>query len=108
MCSGLEVTIYDGFKVAAPETPEPEPIPETTIEELAANALAARDQLLTVAAIRIAPLQDAVDLGLAIEADLVNLKSWKQYRVDLNRIRQQPNFPAEINWPPVPITDQSE
>lgn len=61
-----------------------------------------RDRLLGVAAIRIAPLQDAVDLDEATAADITLLKKWKQYRVAVNRTPDQPEYPKVINWPPEP------
>lgn len=61
-----------------------------------------RDELLQVAAIRIAPLQDAQDLGAATNAEKARLLAWKRYRVDLNRIDQQESFPATVHWPEVP------
>ena len=51
----------------------------------AANA-ATRDGLLRVAAVRIAPLQDAADLDVATAAETAALKAWKTYRVALNRV----------------------
>lgn len=66
------------------------------------EAIQRRDELLRVAAIRIAPLQDAVDLGSSTEAEAALLLSWKQYRVDLNRIEQQAGFPTVIDWPESP------
>lgn len=76
--------------------------PPPTNEELASAALAKRDSLLQLAAIRIAPLQDAVDLDDATPEDVALLKKWKQYRVALNRIQDQAGFPSEINWPVAP------
>lgn len=73
--------------------------------ELAAittSALSARDDLLRVAAIRIAPLQDTVDLEDATPDEVVMLKKWKQFRVALNRIEQQSGFPLTIEWPIAP------
>lgn len=67
-----------------------------------AMASAKLDELLTTAALRIAPLQDAVDLGDANDADMASLKAWKQYRVAVNRVREQPGFPASIDWPESP------
>lgn len=61
-----------------------------------------RDYLLKEAATRLAPLQDAVDLGSATAADKAQLLSWKQYRVDLNRISEQEGYPAEVVWPEPP------
>ena len=68
----------------------------------AGDVVARRDELLAVAALRIAPLQDAADLGKAPEAEAALLLSWKQYRVDLNRIEQQAGFPTVIDWPEIP------
>lgn len=102
MCAGLLVTVDGGFKVAPPIFPEPLPIPAPTPEELAMTAFAQRDQLLAVAAIRIAPLQDAVDLGRATPDAIARLKLWKGYRVDLNEIEQQDGFPLVIDWPVAP------
>lgn len=66
------------------------------------EAVQRRDGLLQVAAIRIAPLQDAQDLGKATEAESARLLAWKQYRIDLNRIDKQEGFPASIEWPEAP------
>lgn len=50
----------------------------------------------------IAPLQDAVDLDEATEAEAARLKDWKRYRVALNRLPDQPGYPVEIDWPAPP------
>lgn len=50
----------------------------------------------------IAPLQDAVDIDEATEAEAALLKEWKRYRVALNRLPDQPGYPAEIEWPASP------
>ncbi len=73
-----------------------------TPEQVLAEANAQRDLLLTVAGLRVAPLQDAVDLDIATASDTANLKLWKQYRVAVNRVSEQPGFPATINWPAPP------
>lgn len=87
---------YDGAGgFIAPPAP---PVPPPTAPEV----LALRDTLLAEAAIRIAPLQDAVDLDDATPAEIAALKAWKQYRVALNRIEQQAGFPASVNWPVKP------
>lgn len=102
MTGGMEVTIDEGFKVAFPPPPPPPETLPPTDEELAATAKAVRDQALAVAAIRIAPLQDAVDLDEATAEDVAMLKKWKQYRIAVNRIDQQEGFPSEITWPSEP------
>lgn len=50
----------------------------------------------------IAPLQDAVDLDEATQAEAAALKQWKRYRVALNRLPDQPGYPATIDWPAPP------
>jgi len=67
-----------------------------------ADAEQFRDELLRVAAIRIAPLQDAVDLGKATDAEVALLKAWKEYRIDVGRIAEQVGYPSNIIWPEQP------
>ncbi|MBZ6456684.1 tail fiber assembly protein [Pseudomonas fluorescens group sp.] len=78
------------------------PLPVPTAEEVLASALAERDRLLTIAALRIAPLQDAVDLDDVTTEETFRLKKWKQYRVAVNRVPDQLGFPGAINWPDEP------
>lgn len=80
---------------------EPPPLlpPAPSFEDLAAEAKAQRDKLLAIAANRMGPLQDAVDIGRATDEEVARLTAWKGYRIDLNRIEQQAGFPAEIQWP---------
>jgi hypothetical protein len=73
-----------------------------TPAQLMAAANSQRDSLLGVAGLRVAPLQDAVDLGAATDADMANLKLWKQYRVAVNRVSAQTGFPTTIDWPAPP------
>jgi hypothetical protein len=80
----------------------PAPIP--CAAEVSATALANRDVLLGKASLRISPLQDAVDLDTASATDIVLLKAWKQYRVAVNRITEQPGYPDSIEWPEEPTT----
>lgn len=87
---------FDGTTFGPPPLP-PVPPPPT-----AAEVLVQRDALLALATVRIAPLQDAVDLDEATSAEVAALKVWKQYRVLLNRIEQQPGFPATVDWPKAP------
>ena len=99
MQKGLAATIDGGFKVAPPP---PEPPPAPTKQEIAAATLYGRDRALSVAAIRIAPLQDAVDIDDATPEDVEMLKKWKQYRIALNRIQDQTGFPLDVSWPDEP------
>lgn len=59
-----------------------------------------RNDLLSKAAIAIAPLQDAVDIEDATEAELQELKAWKTYRVALNRLDL--TTAGDIDWPELP------
>lgn len=69
---------------------------------LAQEASATRSKLLADAAVRMGPLQDAVDIGEASDAEKDLLLSWKRYRVYLNRIELQEGFPKTIVWPQSP------
>lgn len=83
--------------------PPPQPIPlPPSADEIRGAALLERDRLLMAAAIRIAPLQDAVDEEVATPVEEANLKKWRQYRIALNRIDQQVGFPEIIEWPSSP------
>jgi hypothetical protein len=75
---------------------------EEESDALAAQASVTRDGLLSIAAIRIAPLQDAVDLGKATPAKAALLKKWKEYRIDLDDVPGQAGYPQTISWPVVP------
>lgn len=77
-------------------------VPPPSEAELIAMAETRRDELLRVAAIRIAPLQDAVDLDDATDAEVGLLKAWKQYRIKLNRLPDQSGYPSAIDWPAPP------
>ena len=50
----------------------------------------------------IAPLQDAVDIDDATDAEVLALKAWKKYRVALSRLPEQPGYPTDIDWPAPP------
>ncbi|HBJ6429519.1 phage tail protein [Salmonella enterica subsp. enterica serovar Veneziana] len=59
-----------------------------------------KSRLLQMASGKIAPLQDAVDLGLATDDEKVQLDEWKKYRVLVNRV-DTPTAP-KIDWPKKP------
>ncbi len=78
-----------------------------------AKALAAAEQLLAavsadlaqrraLADAAIAPLQDAVELEEATEAEAALLIDWKRYRVALSRLPDQEGYPEEVDWPAPP------
>ncbi|UVL54715.1 tail fiber assembly protein [Pseudomonas sp. B21-035] len=71
-------------------------------ESIRAEGLALREEKLAYASTRIAPLQDAVDLGEASAHEQEALLAWKRYRIALNRLDQQPDYPLSIDWPPSP------
>ena len=60
------------------------------------------DQLNAEAGLRIAPLQDAKELGVATLAELNKLEALQRYRIALMRLPQSEGWPAEVNWPEVP------
>jgi len=92
----LHVSVEDLPPTEVP--PLPEPTPEGALAQ--AQAEAARRRAIADAAI--VPLQDAVDLDEATEAEVALLKEWKRYRVALNRLPDQANYPTEIDWPAPP------
>jgi hypothetical protein len=83
----------DGF--AAPDT-------TPTEDDLRDAALAKRDSLLRDVALRIAPIQDAVDLGEATAQEVADLRQYKLGRIELSRIDKQAGYPASITWPTFP------
>ena len=72
-------------------------VPGPSPDEILAKNSAERDARLSVAAIRIAPLQDAVDLDKASTKDKSRLLTWKTYRVAVNRVDL-----VSPEWPSVP------
>lgn len=68
--------------------------------QLITEANATKSILLSKASEKMAPYQDAIDLGIATDKELKQLNAWKQYRVDLNRI-DTANAP-DIAWPEKP------
>ncbi|WP_334470405.1 tail fiber assembly protein [Arsenophonus sp. PmNCSU2021_1] len=56
--------------------------------------------LMQKASAAIAPLQDAVDLDMATEAERAQLVAWKTYRVLLNRV--DISKAPDIAWPEAP------
>jgi hypothetical protein len=68
--------------------------------DYAAQAEAKKTKLLTAAAAAIAPLQDAVELGIATDEEAALLTAWKKYRVLLNRV--DTSKAPDIEWPERP------
>ncbi|HHX3894349.1 TPA: tail fiber assembly protein [Citrobacter freundii] len=66
-------------------------------EELRAQAEAKKTELLSAAAVAIAPLQDAVDEGMATVEETAALSEWKRYRVKVMRVDT-----IKPEWPLLP------
>lgn len=64
------------------------------------KALKEKQSSMKLASEAIAPLQDAIDLSIATDKELMQLNAWKQYRVDLNRI--DTSTAPDIDWPEKP------
>lgn len=77
-------------------------IPCQTVEQLVKSVQKTIDYLLSKAELKIAPLQDAVDLGIATTEETASLTAWKTYRVAVNRVPTQSGYPTTIDWPPMP------
>ena len=70
--------------------------PAQTQEQYVFTANRIKSDLLAMATIAIAPLQDAIDLGEATDEEITSLKAWKQYRVAVNRVdTTQPIWPKQ-------------
>lgn len=71
-----------------------------TRDELVAQAATEKVRLLAEATTSMAPLQDAVDLAMATEAEETRLTAWRTFRVLLSRvdISMAPN----VVWPEMP------
>ncbi|HFZ1320505.1 TPA: tail fiber assembly protein [Klebsiella aerogenes] len=59
-----------------------------------------KQSLMSEASSAMAPLQDAVDIGIATEEEKITLEKWKKYRVVLNRLSV--NSSDDIEWPTTP------
>ncbi|MGJ0580457.1 tail fiber assembly protein [Xenorhabdus bovienii] len=75
-------------------------IPPPTQAERTRQSEAEKQQLMFRAREKIAPLQDAVDLEIATEAEKLALNEWRKYRVMLNRI--DCIMALDIKWPKQP------
>ncbi|EAX4620764.1 tail fiber assembly protein [Salmonella enterica subsp. arizonae] len=56
-----------------------------------------KSRLLQMASGKIAPLQDAVDLGEATDDEKARIMAWKKYRVQVNRVDTSSPI-----WPEIP------
>ncbi|YCI31331.1 tail fiber assembly protein [Erwinia sp. PK3-005] len=93
----------DAGKMIAPDA-DGRPIlinrPAPTSEQLIGIANTEKEQRLNAATTTIAPLQDAVDLGMATDKGKESLEEWKKYRVLLNRV--DTSTAPDIEWPVEP------
>ncbi|MGJ7611291.1 MULTISPECIES: tail fiber assembly protein [unclassified Variovorax] len=96
---GVTVSAGDSFDGTSFGPPPPPPLPPPPTQT---EVLAQRDALLRLATLRIAPLQDAVDLDEATAPEIALLKAWKQFRVSLSRVELQAGFPGAVIWPQAP------
>lgn len=72
-------------------------IPPPTLEESRRDAEYLKRQRMDEATRIMAPLQDAVDLNMATDAEKAALLAWKKYRVLLNRV--DISDAPDIDWP---------
>lgn len=72
---------------------------QAAADQLLATVVADIAQRRAVADAAIAPLQDAVELEEATEAEAALLKEWKRYRVALSRLPEQEGYPTDSVWP---------
>ncbi|MND58156.1 Caudovirales tail fiber assembly protein [compost metagenome] len=75
---------------------------QAAAEQLLATVVSEQAQRRAVADAAIAPLQDAVELDEATEAEAALLIDWKRYRVALSRLADQEGYPNDIDWPASP------
>jgi hypothetical protein len=98
--TGLDPHPGEGWTFDGNVFAEPAPPPEQTPAQIrAANAIV-RDGLLDTASRAIAPLQDALDLGIIETSEQALLTQWKTYRVNVNRVDLAQQAPA---WPSPPV-----
>lgn len=74
--------------------------PKPTKEQLVLKAESEKASLIAEATIKISPLQDAVDIGNATDSEISMLRSWKEYRVNVNRVNS--SLSPDIEWPQKP------
>jgi hypothetical protein len=95
---GLELLDEKGLAEARAAQEAAVRTPEVILQE----ANGQRYALLMSTGLRIAPLQYAVDLGEATDLESASLPLWKRYYLAVNRVSEQPGFPATIDWPAPP------
>ncbi|EPV0627133.1 TPA: tail fiber assembly protein [Citrobacter koseri] len=71
-----------------------------TPEDEAAEAESKKAELRLIADTAIAPLEDAVELGIATDGEQTRLSEWRKFRVMLNRVNT--SQAPDISWPVLP------
>ncbi|WP_407907423.1 tail fiber assembly protein [Escherichia coli] len=71
-----------------------------TADEQQQQAESQKTELLSAATVAIAPLQDAVDEGMATAEETAALSEWKKYRVKVRRV--DTSTAPDIEWPTPP------
>jgi len=56
------------------------------------------------ATVEVTKYQDRVDIDDASDVDIAMLRAWKTYRVGLNRLPDQMDYPHRLTWPVAPDT----
>ncbi|HED2511184.1 TPA: tail fiber assembly protein [Enterobacter asburiae] len=92
----MRVSGKDGLPAWADVTPPSQ-------EDLVIVALQKRENLLADASVKLAPLQDAFDLGIATDDEKSRLNEIKKYRVLLNRLDLK--SPSSVTWPQIPYEE---
>lgn len=99
LCAGLSRGLIIVIDNDYPVLQEAPPLTDDQIIEIAKMHQYAA---MLDASTKMTPLQDAIDLDIATDDEIARLNDWKRYRVELNRISQQPGYPRDIQWPIAP------
>ncbi|HHL3753618.1 TPA: tail fiber assembly protein [Klebsiella pneumoniae] len=91
---GVGWSFLDGKFIPPPES-------QKTHEELVAIAENKKNSLLSAATTVMAPLQDAVELGIATDDEIFKLNELRKYRVLINRVNT--SVTTDIVWPDFPL-----
>ncbi|EPW8137109.1 hypothetical protein B6J47_20385 [Klebsiella pneumoniae] len=68
--------------------------------DLISSNINKKQNLMAIASTKMAPLQDAVDIGIATDDEKTTLDKWKNYRVALNRLSVTSS--NIVDWPAIP------
>ncbi|CDM90266.1 tail fiber assembly protein [Xenorhabdus bovienii] len=109
--TAYQFIIDNGDYICIPKSPEPKQAYNWDGEKWVADkpklkqwqiseAEYQKQNLMTEARDKIAPLQDAVDLNIATDAEKSALTAWRKYRVLLNRV--DCTTAPDVKWPEPP------